>query len=160
MTKMNLTLFVLMMSLFTLTGCPGSDSGNGNPTPYSDPFECANQQVPVGVHGNVDCPYQGEITPDGKLQPYAIHYSGSVGVGFYIDFGWDYEDQCPQDGQLPVFQNGQFSHCSDVNPAYPRTDFGSGHRANNMGECAGEQYNMNLTGCRPNLNPSQPQYNW
>lgn len=158
MKNIKTSLSLIILSLFALSGCSDSSSGKGTTT-YADPVECQSQNIPVGIQGNSACPYLGEIDQNGNLQSYALHYSGSIGIGFEIDFGWDYEDECPQDGQLPVFENGRFSYCTGVNPAFARTDF-TNHQANNMGECAGEQYNMQATGCRPNLRPSQAQYNW
>ncbi len=153
---MTLNLGVVVFSLFSLMGCSGNSSSNGRTKIYTDPVECGNQSLPVGIPGNLDCPYLGEYDPSLGYQPYAIVH-GSIGVGFHIDFGWHYKDMCPKVGQLPVFQNGSFSHCSSVNPAFAQVDF-HGFTQPNVGECAGEQYNMDITGCRPSLNPTKPIY--
>ncbi|MGH1467632.1 MAG: hypothetical protein ACRBBP_01970 [Bdellovibrionales bacterium] len=155
--KLSITASLLLLSLFNLTGCPGDSSPASDTTTYTDPVECDNQTLPVGIIGNTACPYQGAYDPNLGYQSYSIQFSGSVGIGFYIDFGWDYSDMCPQVGQLPVFQNGSFSHCSGVNPTFAQTDF-RGFTQPNTGECTGEQYNMEITGCRANLRPTYPAF--
>lgn len=157
LNKTKLPLCLLVLSLFSLTGCPdGSSSNNETPAPYTNISECQNQAVPVGFPGNTECPYQGTYDPNRGYQPYSIQYNASVGAGFYIDFGWHYKDLCPQIGQLPVYQNGQLSYCSDVNPTFAQTDF-RGFTQPNTGECLGEQYNPQITGCRASLQPTAPQ---
>lgn len=157
--NIKLSLSLILLSLLTLAGCSDGGSSTSTPSTYSDEVACQNQNVPVGIPGNSVCPYLGEYDSTKGYQPFALHYSASVGAGFVIDFGWDYEDECPEEGQLAVYENGRFSYCTDVNPIFARTDFG-GNNANNFAECAGEQYNMAITGCGANLKPSQPQYSW
>lgn len=147
----------LLLPLFLfVTAC--SDKGAGAkpaPNTYNDPVECDSQKYPVGIPGNKDCPYKGDYDPNLGYQGYAIYYetSASIGVGFYIDFGWTYNDLCPKVGDLPIFQNGSFSHCESVNPTYAQTDY-QGYTQPNTGECLGDQYMSGLTGCEPTFQPS------
>lgn len=158
--KTKLIISLLFVSLSALTGC--SDSGSKSkvtePATYHNPLECQNQAVPVGIPGNTACPYQGAFDPSLGYQPYSIQYQAGIGAGFLIDFGWQYRDLCPQDGQLSVFENGEFSHCSDVNPYFAGPFQGYTNRS--MAECAGEQYSIDLTGCRAELQPTQPVQYW
>lgn len=154
-TNFKVSLGIMILSMFALTGCPDSGSSTKNkPATYHNPLECSNQVVPAGIPGNTACPYQGEYDPNRGYQPYSVQYSAGISFGFYIDFGWDYKDMCPQDGQLPIFENGQFSRCSSVNPNFAGPFYGYSNRT--MGECAGDQYSMDVTGCRPSLQPTQP----
>ncbi len=156
--KFSLSLTVLFLSFLSLTGCSGPGSSDGTAKIYTNPTQCNNQNFPVGLPGNIDCPYLGEYDPNRGYQPYAIiHKSIGIGVGFYIDFGWHYKDMCPKVGQLPVFQNGSFDYCSSVNPTFAQTDF-LGFTQPNTGECTGEQYNPEITGCLPSLEPTELYY--
>lgn len=145
------TILLLSIISLLLTACPddGGDINNTyTPVPvYHDANECSQLNYNIGIPGNEACPYQGAFDPQFGYQTAAIHYSASYGVGFKIDFGWDYRDNCPTPGQLPVFVDGTLSHCEQVNPTYAQRDY------TNTGECAGDQYNAGLTGCRPNLQP-------
>jgi hypothetical protein len=134
----------VIAAVFTLAAC--SDEGSKSkpsPNTYHNPLECESQHLPVGIQGNSACPYLGEFDDHLGYQSFAIQYN--VGVGFKIDFGWEYNDMCPQDGQLPVFEFGKFSHCSSVNPNFAGPFKGYTNRS--MGECAGEQYSPEITGC-------------
>lgn len=158
--KRNLVLSLLALSLLSLTGCGEDSSSTKEPVkPYSNAIECNGQKVPVGIKGNTACPYLGQYNAQQGYQGYSVQYSASYGIGFYIDFGWEYNDMCPEVGQLPVFQDGRFDHCSSVNPVFAQTDF-KGFTQPNTGECAGDQLDMSITGCRPQLRPSEPLYNW
>lgn len=164
-TTKKILLSLLVLSVLGLTGCGENKSSTNNTesntgvVSYYDLAECNAQTLPIGIPGNTACPYKGLYDSENGYQAYSIQYSASIGVGFYIDFGWHYEDMCPQVGQLPIFQNGSFSHCSSVNPVFAQTDF-VGFTQPNTGECTGDQYNMEITGCRPSLQPSTPLYNW
>ncbi len=155
--KKNFLLSLLVLSVLSLTGC-GSDSSSPA-EPHSDPVACQAQNVPVGIQGNTACPYLGQYNAQQGYQGYSVQYSASYGIGFYIDFGWEYNDMCPEVGQLPVFQDGRFDHCSSVNSDFAQTDF-RGFTQPNTGECTGDQLDMSITGCRPQLRPSDPRYNW
>ena len=153
----------------TFTACGGGGSANDQqnlpviPTTQVNAFtnqnQCSNphQNIgQIGIPGNTACPYQGGFDASIGYQGYAFHYE--IGVGFRIDFGWDYNDMCPQIGQRPIFQNGGFSHCTGVNPLFAQVDE---HRFSqpNTGECAGDQLNPGITGCRSQLRPmSAPNY--
>lgn len=144
-----MTVLLLLLNLL-LTACP-DDGNNANTTnytpvtPYNDPYECDQLTYDIGIPGNEACPYKGEFDPYLGYQTAAIYYS--FGVSFKIDFGWDYRDNCPTPGQLPIFKNGTLVRCDQVNPTYAQDDY------THTGECTGDQYNAGLTGCRPNLQP-------
>lgn len=172
MQKLNRVMILSLIAL-AFTACGGGSSSK-NVKPASIPAlpttqvpqftnltQCQNPNLniggQVGIPGNTACPYQGSFNAQLGYQGYAFHYS--VGVGFRIDFGWDYNDMCPQIGQRPVFQNGGFSHCTSVNPLFAQVDE-VWYSQPNTGECAGDQLNPEVTGCRSDLKPIQvPHYN-
>jgi hypothetical protein len=161
----------LLSLAFTACGGGGGSSSDSHPAlpvysfnqvaDFTNHNQCnnPNQNIgQIGIPGNTACPYQGEFNASyGGYQGYAFHYT--VGVGFRIDFGWDYNDMCPEFGQRPIFQNGGFSHCTGVNPLFAQViDDGFSHP--NTGECTGDQLNPGITGCRSELRPmNAPNYN-
>jgi len=163
---------IIVSSLFALafTACGDSSSSgeqitlpvvpNTEVTEFTDHQQCEDiyQNVQnVGIPGNTACPYKGAYNTNLGYQSYAFHYE--VGIGFRIDFGWDYNDMCPEIGQRPIFQNGGFSHCSSVNPLFAQVDEVY-YSQPNTGECAGDQLNTAVTGCAADLQPiAVPHFN-
>lgn len=148
-------LLIVLTGTVFLTAC-GDDDGPSAATVYSDPNECANQVIPgVGIPGNAACPYQGSYDSKQGYQGFAVHFGAYV--GFKIDFGWNYNDQCPQSGELPIYRFGEFIGCQVVNSNFSRYDpiF---YAEPNIGECSGKQWNPQLTGCIPLFLPGQHDF--
>jgi len=156
-------IIVISLCALALSACGGSNSSETSQTlpvtpvslvpSFTNHDQCANPNLnigQIGIPGNTACPYQGAYNPNIGYQGYAFHYQ--VGVGFRIDFGWDYNDMCPQIGQRPIFQNGGFSHCTGVNPLFAQVDE-EWYSQPNTGECAGDQLNTAVTRCRAQLQP-------
>lgn len=168
MTSLN-KIMISGFLAFAFTACGGGSSSKSQPvlpvTPttevlaFTNATDCSNPSLNVGqigIPGNTACPYKGAFSVQDGYQGYAFHYQ--IGVGFRIDFGWDYNDMCPQIGQRPIFQNGGFSHCTAVNPLFAQVD-ASGLTQPNTGECTGDQLNPDVTGCRAQLKPMHvPNY--
>jgi len=168
MESLNKIMITSLLALaFTACGGGGSSSDDtvlpvypvNQVNEFTDYNQCnnPNQNIgQIGIPGNTACPYQGAFDVGFGYQGYAFHYT--AGVGFRIDFGWDYNDMCPEIGQRPIFENGGFSHCTGVNPLFAQVDT-YGFTQPNTGECTGDQLNPGVTGCRSQLRPmNTPNY--
>jgi len=148
-------ILVLSLTALAFTACPGkSKKSTARVQPFNNPTQCQNFNLNVGgqigIPGNTACPYQGAYDSNFGYQGYAFHFE--AGIGFSLDFDWSYNELCPEVGQRPIFQNGQFSHCSGVNPLLVQTDEFDRSRVT-VGACAGDQFNPDITGCRAQLRP-------
>lgn len=154
MTTLN-KILILSLTALTLTACSDSSSkSKARVQTFNNPVQCQDFRLnvggQVGIPGNTACPYQGAYDPNRGYQGYGFNFE--FGIGFSLDFDWSYNDLCPQIGQRPIFQSGQFSHCTSVNPLFVQTDEFNRSRQT-VGECAGEQFNPDITGCRAQLRP-------
>ena len=157
-------IFVFSLIALALAACPGKSSKKKTRVEaFNNPIQCQDHRLNVGgqigIPGNTACPYQGAYDPNRGYQGYGFHFE--AGIGFSLDFDWAYNDLCPEIGQRPIFQNGQFSRCTSVNPLFVQRDPLDPSRQT-VGECAGEQFNPDITGCRAQLRPMnsiRPNFN-
>jgi len=151
------SILVLGFMCIGLLACgdsaPSSSVTTRDPRPnsYYDPDECQRlDRLGTGIRGNSACPYRGEYDENRGYQEYVINYESQLdfrlGAGYRIDFGWDndWENACPNQGEVPVFVNGRFNHCDMANPSYADP-----HDGTNTSSCAGSQYSPELTRCTP-----------
>lgn len=130
-----------VLSFASLTACDaGSGSVAASEHPHLPPSHtqeaCLYQQqnqIFVGIPGNPYCPYQGS-NMGGQVEAFAqIQFN----AGFEIDFGLQYNDQCPP-GQMPVYQHihGNLVHtrCDNIGGSYVDNVFFQHH---NISNCAG-----------------------
>lgn len=165
MKKLNFKMLLLIGLCLSLSACGKSKSksqpASKPPVTHNDPTQCQNQVVKTGIKGNAACPYQGAYDSQLGYQKYGIYMQASYNFNFNIslksasvDYDWEYNELCPIHGQIPVFINGSFSECRQVNPTYAVNNHPD-YRTPPIGECAGTQYNPEITGCTPRLTPGR-----